>query len=648
MKHLFAPLTIRNHTIKNRIFSTGHMAVMLDNNLPTERMAAYHKARAMGGAGLIIIEAARTHPSGMSGRPAIRAYDDACIPGYARIVRDCHQYGTKIFAQLTHPGREMTIAADGTQNIALAPSAVPNERFHVMPRAMSQQDITDIVTSFGEAASRIQQAGMDGIEIVASHGVLAAQFLNPKVNLRTDAYGGSRDNRMRFLTEVLAAARVGAGSDLIVGVRLSIDEKEHDGLEPDEMTAVATMLADQGHVDYLNITAGTSAGLAGSTHIVPPMTFETGYTAPFAAAIKSKVAVPIFVAGRINQPQIAEKIVATNQADMCGMTRALIADPLMPTKAKAGELDNIRACVACNQACIGHMLNGFPISCIQHPETGRELEFGTLIPVHVPKRVVVIGGGPAGLKAAAVAATRGHLVTLLEANSSLGGQVRLAQLLPGRAEFGGVTTNLAREAVTAGVDIRLNTTATCALIVEQQPDAIIVATGASPRAVEIESEDAHVVQAWDVLQGKANVGSNVVIADWRGDWIGLGLAERLARDGCHIRLAVNGVTAGQAIPQYARDVWLGKLHKLGVEIVPYLRFFGADSDSAYFQHTLSQEAVVMEQVDTVVTALGHDSITELSDELGEEFSDIHSIGDCLSPRSVEEAVLEGLKVASRI
>ena len=649
MKHLFSPLAIRGHTLKNRIFSTGHMTVMLKDNLPTKRMAAYHTARAKGGAGLIIIEAARAHVSGMSGRPAIRAYDDACIPGYARIARDCQQHGAKVFAQLTHPGREMTTAMDGTQAVALAPSAVPNERFHVMPRAMTTQDITDIVASYSNATSRLKKAGLDGVEIVASHGVLAAQFLNPKVNLRTDTYGGSRGNRMRFLCDILRAARSGAGRDMIVGVRLSIDEKDHDGLEPDEMITVATSLADQGLVDYLNVTAGTSAGLAGSTHIVPPMAFETAYTAPLAAAIKAKVDVPVFVAGRINQPQIGEQIVASGQADMCGMTRALIADPLMPNKAKAGHLDDIRACVACNQACIGHMLNGYPISCIQHPETGRELEFGTLKPATSPKNVLVIGGGPGGLKAAAIAASRGHHVTLLEAQSTLGGQVRLALMLPGRAEFGGVTDNLAREATHAGVDIRLNTRATRSTIEQHQPDAVILAVGAKPRTAALEGDGSgHIVQAWDVLQGRANVGSNVVIADWRGDWIGLGLAERLARDGCHVRLAVNAITAGQAIPQYARDVWLGTLHKLGVDIIPYMRLFGADADSAYFQHTLSQEAVIMDGVDTVVTALGHDPQTALADELSGHIKDLHLIGDCLSPRSVEEAVLEGLQIAAQI
>jgi 2,4-dienoyl-CoA reductase-like NADH-dependent reductase (Old Yellow Enzyme family) len=645
LQHLFSPLIIRGHQLKNRIFSTGHMTVMLDKDgYPSDRMAAYHQARAAGGAGLVIVEAARVHASGIGSRPAIVAYDDGCIAGYSRIADACHAHDCKVFGQLSHPGRELSEASDGTFAVAHAPSAIPNERFHVMPRQMPITMINEIVAAYGAAAGRMRRAGLDGVEVLASHGYLLSQFLNPAANHRTDQYGGDRDGRLRIVREILAAVRLAVGDDMVVGMRISGDEMEYDGLEADEVLEVAAALDQEELLDYINITAGTSSSLGGSVHIVPPMAVEHGYVAPIAAAIKARLSIPVFVAGRINQPQIAEQVLAGGQADMCGMTRAMIADPRMPTKAQEGRFDDIRACVACNQACIDHMLRGFPISCIQHPETGRELEFSDRGTVAVPRRIVVAGGGPGGMKAAAVAAERGHDVTLYEASSALGGQVKLAQLLPGRAEFGGIIGNLQHEMTLAGVKVVTGRKVDRDLINELAPDALIVATGATPFYPEIEGrEDAHVLDGWQVLRGEANVGADVVVTDWRGDWIGMGLAEKLVREGCRVRLAVNGITAGQMIPQYARDKWLGDLHRLGVEVMPYLRLRGADGDTVYLQHTTSGDAVLCEGVDTLVAAHGHQANTGLEDELAGWGGEVHLVGDCLAPRTAEEAVLEGLR-----
>jgi len=642
-KLLFSPLKLRQCEIRNRILSTGHQTYLAKGGLPSDEMAAYHEARARGGAGLIILEAARFHKTALSDSPELVVASDDCIVGYRKIADAVHQHGAKVFGQLSHSGRLSRRMRGGLRDVAYAPSAVPDNRFHTMPREMPVELIEELVEACGKAAGRFAAAGLDGIELVASHGLLFAQFLNPTTNLRTDRYGGSRENRMRFLLECLAAVRRTIGEDLVVGMRISAEEIEPDGLEAQEVIAICRELAQRKAVDYVNVTTGSMAGLGGSIHVVPPMEVKPGYVAPQAGTLREAVDLPVFVAGRINQPQIAEQVLASGLADMCGMTRAMISDPDMPNKAREGLLDDIRACIACNQACIGHYHMGYPVSCIQNPVTGRELTLGKLSPAPHRKRVIVAGGGPAGMKAAVAAAERGHEVILCEADARLGGQALLAQLLPERAEFGGLITNLEHKIRKSRIEVRLNTTVDAELVAQVGAEAVIIATGAKPYRAPIEGlESGHVVEAWDVLMAKANPGSRVLVADWRCDWIGMGLAEKLARDGRHVRLAVNGLHAGQNLQMYLRDSWAARLHNLGVEIIPYARLFGVDGDTAYLIHIVSGKPIICEEVDTVVTAFGHTPETQLERDLANLDMPVHLAGDCLSPRSAEEAVYEGL------
>jgi 2,4-dienoyl-CoA reductase-like NADH-dependent reductase (Old Yellow Enzyme family) len=647
LTHLFQPLRIRGCTLKNRIMSTGHDTTLPVDGTVNAPLVAYQEARARGGAGLIVLQVSGVHETARYTNHVLMATDDSSIAGYRNVAEAVHRHGTVLFAQLFHPGREIAEADGGLLSVAYAPSSVPNERFHVMPRPLRRSMINAIVQGYGDAARRMQSGGLDGVEIVASHGYLPAQFLNPRVNLRDDAYGGDRNGRLRFLREVIADIRAKVPDGFVVGLRISGMEIDEQGLTEDETLETVTELGDS--IDYVHVTLGTSATLGGAIHIAPPMAFKSAYVVPYAARIKRQARIPVFVTGRINQPQDAEAVIAANHADVCGMTRALISDPEMPNKAARGALEDIRACIACNQACIGHFHKGYAISCIQNPVSGRELRFGTLAPAARRKQVMIIGGGPAGMKAAAVAAQRGHHATLYETQRRLGGQALLAQMLPGRAEFGGLVTNLQRELELAGVQIRKNTRVDQAMISAAAPDVVIIATGAKPYWPPFPREGAlQIVDAWQVLHGEVNVGQSVVVTDWRADWIGIGIAEHLAQQGRSVRLAVSGIAAGETLPFYVRDQAAATLHKAGVQVLTYMRLYGSDANSVYLQHQSSGEAVVIDKVDTLVLCSGHTPVDELSDAIEALGIEAHLIGDAASPRTAEEAVYEGLKVAAEI
>ena len=648
--HLFSPLRIGNLTIANRIVSSGHDTVMVADGAITGRLIAYHEARARGGTGLIVVQVAGVHETARYTSHVLMAVDDSCIPGYRALAGAVRPHGTVLFGQLFHPGREVMESADGTAPVAVAPSAVPTERFRVMPRPLRTAEVAEIVHGYGLAAGRLARAGLDGVEVVASHGYLPAQFLNPATNRRTDGYGGSPEGRLRFLREVLTSVRKHGGAGLVVGMRISLDEREPSGLPAEIARQAAVTLAAAGLVDYLSVTTGTSATLAGSDHIVPEMSVRNGYLAGTAAGLKAAVGVPVLVAGRINQPQEAEQIIASGQADACVMTRALICDPDMPSLARDGRSEEIRACIACNQACIGHFHAGYPISCIQHPETGRELRYGRRTRAASAKRVLVVGGGPAGMKAAAVAAERGHRVRLAEASRRVGGQILLAQRLPGRAEFGGAVDNLYREAIRAGAKITLYCPVDLAAVREEDPDVVVVATGARPYRPPLEILDSPwLADAWQVISDPAIAPpGHIVVADWRSDWVGIGTARLLAAAGHRVTLAVRGYAAGEGLQQYVRDRQLAALAREHVTVLPLVRPYGADDDTVYLQQVLTEEPVVLDGTAGLVLACGQEPAGELLAELEAHGVPAVGIGDCLAPRSVEEAVLEGLTAASDI
>jgi len=644
LTHLFKPLTIKGIQIRNRIMSTGHDTDLGRHGLPSDELIAYQRARARGGAGLIIVQVVGVHETARYTAEVLMGTNDHCVPHFRRLFDAIHAEGASAFVQLFHPGRELLWRKGGLVQTPLAPSVAPTERFRLVPRELTCGLLTEIVEGYGAAARRLEAAGADGVEVVASHGYLLGQFLNPNVNRREDEYGGTLGNRLRVFREIAASIRECTSPKLIVGLRISGDEFDLSGCgEADTLSACRALETDY---DYFSVIAGTSASASGAVHIAPPMTVPPAYLAGISGKLRASITKPVFVAGRINQPQDAERLLEAGQADMCGMTRAMICDPEMPNKAREGRLEDIRACIACNQACIGHAQVGVPISCIQNPVSGRELQITTHYRTSRARRILVVGGGPGGMKAAAVAAAGGHDVTLYERSRRLGGKAYLAQLLPHRAEFGGIITNFQREIELAGAKVVLGTEVTPGLIAELAPDALIVATGARTVLPPLDGQPTiALVSSEDVLTERTQIGGRVLIYDWLADWSGVGLAEKLAAQGSEVILAVNGICAAAAIQSYVRDAAIARLFKLQVKTLPFMRLYGVDGTSAFLLHTAAQESVVVENLDTVVTIYPGVPESALAEAAGALCAHVELIGDAMSPRTAEEAVFEGLTAA---
>tara|TARA_Y100001960_G_scaffold142137_1_gene150537 strand:- start:2094 stop:4058 length:1965 start_codon:yes stop_codon:yes gene_type:complete len=648
-ENLFEPINLGPSQIRNRIFNPPHGTTLGANGLVSDELIAYHEARARGGAGLIILEGMAFHPSFAFESAYLNAGRDDIIPGMTALARACRGQGTAVFGQLFHAGRSVRYSHDGSRPLVFSASDTPDDRYRVVPIPMPNDMVWEVIESYATAAARLAEAGLDGIEILASQGYLIGQFLNPITNRRDDEFGGSLENRMRVLSESIARTRRAIGSSKTLGIRITLDEKTQFGMEAGEAIKVCQALEHEGHLDYFSVISGSSASPDGWIHVFPPMAVPPAFVANDAAQLRSVVTKPVLVAGRINQAQAASQILSEGKADMIGMVRALIADPEFPNKAAANRSDDIRACIGCNQACVGHRLTHHAISCIQNPVTGRELEFRTRS-TQLKRLVWVIGGGPGGMKAAVTAADQGHEVVLYEKQSKLGGQVNLAEKLPGRSEFGGVTTNLMNELDRSSVQVCLSSSANPEAFRTIGPDVVIVSTGAVPRLPDVEVTGTPFFSAWSVIAGEKPVGQNVVIADWSSDWSAMGVAHMLALSGYKVRIFSGASTCGESIPAIVRDQWFGELQSLNVELTCYARFFGAEDQTAFFQHTINGEAITCEDVDAIISCYPPRSnddcewVSDLNTPDTPPFQ-IKKIGDALAPRTVEEAVLEGLKAA---
>jgi 2,4-dienoyl-CoA reductase-like NADH-dependent reductase (Old Yellow Enzyme family) len=632
---LFSPLDLGSVTIQNRIVSTSHQTSLVHDHLPTDDLIAYHEARARGGAGLICVEATAIHHTGLLTAHTLGGYLPEIVPAYRRLSSAVQRHGTRLVVQLFHGGRE--VIASAPRPAAVAPSSIPSSRFKTEPRELTRREIKEMVDGYRVAASHAAAGGVDGVEVCAGFGYLPTQFLSPHSNQRHDEYGGSFENRLRFLREVCEAMRAGIGGG-IVGCRLTDESGSWDGNGEDELARAASELSSAGLIDYLSVAIGGSSTYRGSSWIVPPSPVEHNAIAGFARRMKAAVGVPVIATGRILDPADADAMIARGDCDACGMTRALITDPSMPRRARAGE--TFTACIGCNQGCIGHYHAGIPIACTINPWTGHEARLAR--PALADRRgsIVIVGAGPAGAAAAVCAQAEGHRVVVFERGNAPGGQMRLALEAPGHHEIAaGLVHTLERWL--EGCDLRLGREADLDTVLAESPDRVIVATG----AVRFEAGlggDAH---AWDVLAGTAT-GKRVVIADWGGDWTGLAVAEQLAGRGCRVRLVTSAIAFGEMIHQYQRNMYLGRLDVAGVELIHHLRLVSAQAGRATFRNVFSDREVALEGFDTLVVNDGRSAAgVALFEQLQDSGADVVRVGDALGPRSFEEAIREGTDAA---
>ncbi len=649
--HLFAPLRVGHLTLKNRIFSSGHAEAMAEDGKPGPRLRVYHEAKARGGVALTIIGGSTSvHPSSpASAWNMIANHDDSVLAGYRRIAEAVHAHDCRIMSQLTHVGRRSQSDVE-SWHVLLAPSQIPERVHREVPHEIEPEQIAMLVRAFGDAARRCREGLFDGVELSFAHNHLVDQFWSPLFNQRTDDYGGSLDNRMRFGFDVLREVRRQVGRDWVVGVRISGDEMTAGGLTASDMAEIARRLAASGLVDFLSIIGGGTHTLALQAAAVPNMAYPHGVFLPIAAAIKAAVpAMPVFHAGRIVDPRHAEQILADGAIDMVGMTRALIADPDLPNKVRQGRVDDVRLCVGANEGCIARIYQGKPVTCIQNPTTGRETELGELVPAAVRRRVVVVGAGVAGLEAARVAALRGHRVVLFERESQVGGQVLIAARAPERAEYGGILRFLARQVDQLAVDCRLRVEASVETVLAESPEVVIVATGSHPHVPPLRGLDGkHVVTDRDVLLDRVEVGERVVVVDDVHTQQGLSTAEHLLDRGRRVEVISRLFYAGQDVGVTSIAPLYSRLFAKGVTFTPHTDLVAVEGSAVVVANAYTRAERRIEGVDTVVLAMGSRSADALYRALKGAVPSLYAIGDCVAPRGVHQAILEGTRVARAV
>ncbi|MHA3700584.1 oxidoreductase [Jatrophihabitans sp. YIM 134969] len=642
--HLFAPLRLGSLELTNRVMQLATTNNLDDHGRIGTDQIAFYVERAKGGVGVIVSEGLAAHgaESGSAtslGRGRIAAHSEQTLAGLTELAAAVHAEGVPIIGQIYHGGRQHHSDA---VPLLFGPSAVPDPHSGGVPHAMSIDEIHGMVEGFADAATMLQRAGFDGVEVHAAQGHLTQEFFSPFSNVRTDEYGGSFANRVRFVEEILTEVRRRCGADFVLGLRMGAEELSPNGIDRAMAVQFAEYVAGVGLVDYLSVTVGNFNSIEIHT---PDRHHARMEFTHYAAAVKAVVGdLPVVTCGRIVEPAAADALIATGDADLVGLCRPLLADAEWVAKARDGRADEIRLCISCNQ-CWGTIIMERPVNCIQNAATGREAAWGigTLTPVPAAKRVVVVGGGPSGLEAARVAALRGHSVLLLEAREAVGGSVNLAASVPGHEETGYVVDYLRDAVRRAGVEVRTGVVADVDAVVAESPDVVVVATGSTPRRDGLgDTGSVPVYTSHDIASRAVDLsGQRVVLFDEDGYYQACEISEMVGAVAASLTHVTQFWEVGREIPATSRVTTLRTLDQLGVVLIATTWFDAVEGRDVVLEHCLSGRRSRIADVDAIVHVGLGASQAGLGEALRGRVPALDVIGDAFMPRRIADAVFEG-------
>jgi 2,4-dienoyl-CoA reductase-like NADH-dependent reductase (Old Yellow Enzyme family) len=654
--HLFAPKEIRGRRIRNRIVSTPHATGWGQGGLIVQRGIDYHVRKAQGGAGLVMtFGSGSVDPDSAASYGSISLWDTRNDDALRAMAEGVHAHGALCMSQMTHMGRRGNSLVSG---VALrGASDLPEGVHREVPAVLSVEEIGVIVNHFAESARRLHRFGWDGVEVTSFGGHLIEQFFDPAVNNRTDQYGGSLENRVRFGREVLAAVREATSDDFIIGFRVTTDQKLPSGLSPEDMKTIVTALTADGHVDLLSVSGGTGYNDRSTSFFVPGDSVPENANGELAGALGAVTGIPVLAAGRILDAETGERAIRDQGVDFVAMTRAIIADPDLPRKIAAGITP--RPCISINEGCIGRLYSGLPMYCSINPGI-RDPWLAEPEAMDVPgtaasdapagSHVVVVGGGVAGMEAARHAAMRGNRVTLVEAAPQLGGRAQTAGLRHGRERWRLYLDWLAAELDSHGVDVLVGQAADAGHIAELAPDLVILATGSRPRRTALHDDpEASVADADDVIVSTPapHRGANVTIVDWEGGFTAPTAAESLAEAGWNVRIITDLPFVAAKVD--ATQVWFvrRRLKQAGVAMVGHVEI-RHDANGWALVDTESDEVSTITAPDLVVFSGFRSARDDLARELAETLPEVpvQRVGDALAPRTLLDATAEGAKAGA--